>query len=574
MLKIIQRLPVAATTIAVFFLLIQVFCSLYLPTLTAGIVNNGVLRGNISHILSQGLIMLAFSVMSLTAALINTYVAAKIAYGLGSNLRFDIFCKSVSFANDEFDKIGPASLITRNTNDVTQVQTLIEMGLKFFIMAPLYLVGGIWLSWRLSPKLSMAFICAAPFITLTCILVFRNANPLFLKLQTMLDELNLIFREGLTGVKIIRAFNRGNWEFKRYQHKSAEYTQKAIKVNVLMGLLMPVTSIFMSLAAIAITWMGARGVAHGTMEIGTIIGVITYSTQITIGFLVLANIINLIPRGQTSARRIYEVLDMRASVTDPAEPRQLDENCRSLSFNNVAFRYHNAEECALEDVSIQVAYGQTLAVIGSTGAGKTTLINLLARFYDVTKGDIELCGTDIRNLSQHDLRAAISLAPQQSFLFAGTVRSNMLMANPNAHDDAIWEALELAQAREFVAKLEGGLDGVVEKGGGNFSGGQKQRLCIARALLKPAKVYIFDDSFSALDFKTDAQIRAAIKPRLKDAITLIVAQRISTIMYADVIAVLDDGKLAGLGTHNELKTSNKVYQEILQSQFDREVHNG
>lgn len=265
---------------------------------------------------------------------------------------------------------------------------------------------------------------------------------------------------------------------------------------------------------------------------------------------------------------------MRASVTDPAEPRQLDENCRSLSFNNVAFRYHNAEECALEDVSIQVAYGQTLAVIGSTGAGKTTLINLLARFYDVTKGDIELCGTDIRNLSQHDLRAAISLAPQQSFLFAGTVRSNMLMANPNAHDDAIWEALELAQAREFVAKLEGGLDGVVEKGGGNFSGGQKQRLCIARALLKPAKVYIFDDSFSALDFKTDAQIRAAIKPRLKDAITLIVAQRISTIMYADVIAVLDDGKLAGLGTHNELKTSNKVYQEILQSQFDREVHNG
>lgn len=574
MLKIVKRLPKGAVTIAGVFLLVQVFCSLYLPTLTAGIVNNGIIKGNVGYIWQQGLIMVTFSVMSLLAALVNTYVAAKIAYGLGSGLRFDIFRKAACFANDEFDKIGPASLITRNTNDVSQVQTLIEMGLKFFIMAPLYLFGGIILSWRLSPKLSLAFICAAPFITLACVLVFRTANPLFLKLQTKLDELNLIFREGLTGVKIIRAFNRGPWEFKRYQHASAEYTQKAIKVNVLMGLLMPVTSIFMSMAAIAITWMGALGVSHGTMEIGTIIGVITYSTQIQIGFLVLANIINLIPRGQTSARRIHEVLDMQAAIRDPEIPRHLDAACAQLAFNNVSFRYHNAEECALDDVSFSVERGQTLAIIGSTGAGKTTLINLLMRFYDVAKGGIEICGTDIRNITQRELRAAVSLAPQQSFLFAGTVRDNIKTGNPAASDDEIWLALEWADAAGFVRNLEGGLDGIVEKSGGNFSGGQKQRLNIARALIKKAPVYVFDDAFSALDFKTDARIRAAIKPVLKDAITLIVAQRISTVMHADLIMVLDDGKLAGLGTHDELAAANQVYREILQSQFEREAAHG
>lgn len=574
MFKVVKRLPKGAVTIAVAFLLIQVLCSLYLPTLTAGIINNGVLKGNVEHILGQGLIMLAFSVISLIAALVNTYVAAKIAYGLGSGLRFDIFRKTVSFASGQFDQIGPASLITRNTNDVTQVQTLIEMGLKFLIMAPMYLVGGILLSWRLSPKLSMAFICAAPFITLACILVFRAANPLFLKLQTKLDELNLIFREGLTGVKIIRAFNRGPWEYKRYQHASADYAQKAVKVNVLIGLLTPVTSIFMSFASIAITWLGAKSVAAGDMEIGTIIGVITYSTQITIGFLVLANIVNLIPRGQASAKRIYEILDKPLAISDPAEPIRLEPNCATLSFNDVSFRYSNAQECALHHISLKIARGQTLALIGSTGAGKTTFTNLLARFYDVESGSIELCGTDIRNLRQHDLHASIALATQQSFLFAGTVRGNMLMGDPKADDDKIWQVLELAQAANFVKNLEGGLDGVVEKGGGNFSGGQKQRLTIARALLKKAKVYVFDDAFSALDFKTDAKIRAALKPYLKNAITVIVAQRISTIIDADLIAVLNDGRLAGLGSHNELKADNTVYREIMQSQFEREEYNG
>lgn len=574
MLKIIKRLPKDAVSVAVAFLLVQVFCSLYLPTLTADIVNNGVVKGNVSHIWRQGLIMTAFSVMSLLAALINAYVAAKIAYGLGSGLRFDIFRKITGFTNNEFDKIGPASLITRNTNDVVQVQTLIEMALKFFIMAPLYLFGGIILSWRLSPQLSLAFICAAPFITLACVLVFRTANPLFLKLQTKLDELNLIFREGLTGIKIIRAFNRGEWEHKRYLHASADYTQKAIKVNVLMGLLMPVTSIFMSMAAIVITWMGALGVSRGQMEIGTIIGVITYSTQIQIGFLILANIINLIPRGQASARRIYEVLNMETIIRDPETPRRMDMTCTRLAFNNVSFSYRNAKECTLKNISFAVERGQTLALIGRTGAGKSTLLNLLMRFYDVTEGCIEVCGTDIRNVRQHELRAAVSLAPQQSFLFAGTVRENIKMGNPNADDNAIWHALDMACAAEFVRDLEGGLDGVVEKSGGNFSGGQKQRLSIARALVKKAPVYAFDDSFSALDFKTDAKIRAAIKPVLKDAFTLIVAQRISTVMHADIIVVLDNGKVAGLGTHNELAAASHVYQQILQSQFEREVRRG
>lgn len=569
MLKIIQRLPRGAVSIAIFFLLVQVFCSLYLPTLTAGIINNGVIKGDVSYIWRQGLLMTSFSIMSLLAALGNTCVAAKIAYGLGSGLRFDLFRKATDFSSDEFDKIGPASLITRNTNDVTQVQTLIEMSLKFLIMAPLYLLGGIVLSWRLSPRLSLAFICAAPFITLACVLVFRAANPLFLQLQTKLDQLNLIFREGLTGIKIIRAFNRGVWEDQRYLHANAEYTQKAVRVNVLMGFLMPVTTIFMSIAAIAITWMGALEVGRGHMEIGTVIGIITYSTQIQIGFLILANIINLIPRGQTSARRIHEVLDMQTAIRDIANPRPLDTSDVRLVFNNVSFRYRGADECALKDVSFTLERGQTLAIIGGTGAGKSTLLNLLMRFYDVTAGQIKICGTDIRDVSQHTLRAAVSLVPQQSFLFAGTIRENILMGNPAAADDAIWHVLEMARAADFVRKLAGGLDGVVAKGGGNFSGGQKQRLNIARALIKKAPVYAFDDSFSALDFKTDAQIRAAIKPVLKDAVTVIVAQRVSTVIHADVIMVMDDGKVAGLGSHDQLAAGNRIYREILQSQFER-----
>lgn len=569
MLKIIHRLPRGAVSVAIFFLLVQVFCSLYLPTLTASIINNGVIKGDVGYIWRQGLLMTIFSVISLVAALGNTGVAAKIAYGLGSGLRFDLFRKTTDFGSDEFDKIGPASLITRNTNDVTQVQALVEMGLKFLIMAPLYLLGGIVLSWRLSPRLSLAFICAAPFITLACVLVFRAANPLFLQMQTKLDQLNLIFREGLTGSKIIRAFNRGAWEDKRYLHANAEYTQKAVRVNVLMGFLMPVTTIFMSIAAIAITWMGALEVGRGRMEIGTVIGIITYSTQIQIGFLILANIINLIPRGQTSARRIHEVLDMQTAIRDAAKPRPLDTGNVRIAFNNVSFRYNGADECALKDVSFTLERGQSLAIIGGTGAGKSTLLNLLTRFYDVTAGQIEICGADIRTVAQHTLRAAVSLAPQQSFLFAGTIRDNILMGNPAAADDAIWQALEMARAAGFVRRLAGGLDGVVAKGGGNFSGGQKQRLNIARALIKKAPVYAFDDSFSALDFKTDAQIRAAIKPVLKDAVTLIVAQRVSTVIHADVIMVMEHGQVTGLGRHDQLAADNRVYREILQSQFER-----
>lgn len=569
MWRLIKKLPLAAVAGAVVFLLIRVVCDLLLPTLTAGIINRGVIPGDLSAIWWLGAWMLGLSLVGFGAAMVNNYLSARIAYQFGCRLRKSFYAQVGRFSNVEYERIGAASLITRNTNDITQVQGFVEMGLKFMILAPMYLAGGMVMAWRLSPSLSMCFWAALPFITLTAIGVSVYANPLYLRMQRGLDGLNLIFREGLNGVKVIRAFNKEEREYRRYERENAAYAQTSIHANTAMSLLMPVLMFIMSMTGIAITWLGGHAVARGGMDVGTIIGVIAYSTQILMGFMVLTNIITFIPRGEASARRINEVLEMPLSIRDPETPKPLPSGPVALSLDGVSYQYPGAEKNAVEDVGFSVEPGQVLAIVGGTGSGKTTVLNLILRFYEVTGGAIRLGPVDIRDLTQTSRHGAISFAPQQSLLFQGTVRSNLLMGRPDATDDEMWSALETARADRFVRKLEGGLDGVVDKEGGNFSGGQRQRLCIARALIKPAAAYLFDDSFSALDFKTDAQVRTAMKKRLAGAITVIVAQRISTVMDADRIAVLDAGRLVGLGTHEELKTSNEVYREIIQSQFER-----
>jgi ABC-type multidrug transport system fused ATPase/permease subunit len=566
--KIIKRLPLVLSTIAIGFLIIQIVCALYLPKVTADIVDVGVQTSNISYIWSKGYLMIALSVLSLLGALCNTYLFSQISYKLGGELRSDIYCKVLSFSKNEFDKIGTSSLITRNTNDVTQVQTLVEGGLKFLILAPAMLIGGIIMTWVLSPTLGLIFLCTVPIIGVSYFVIYKYASPLYAKMQKLLDTLNLFFREGLTGVKVIRAFGKENQEYEKYKNVNQEYTRNYVKAGTIMSVSIPLVTMLVSLATVLIAWVGGKGVGNGTIQTGAIMAAISYSVQILMGFGMLTNVILSIPRGQISAKRIYEVLDMPLSVKEADKAASPDKT--SLTFENVDFRYHGAEKKTLEDISFTVKEGQTLAIIGSTGDGKSSLVNLISRLYDVEKGSIRIGGTDIRDMKQRKLRDLVSFAPQKSTLFFGTVRSNMQEGKADATDDEIWAALEMAQATEFIRTLPEGLDSAVEKGGGNFSGGQKQRLCIARTLLKNAFIYVFDDSFSALDFKTEGAVRSAMSAKLRDVITIIVAQRISTVMDADVIVVLDNGKIAGLGNHETLKETNPVYQEIIDSQFYRE----
>lgn len=566
MLKIIKRLSPLPVIAAIAFLLIQVVCDLYIPTLTADMVNNGIVKGDISFIWQLGIVMILISLCGFAAALLNTNFSARISYKLGLVLRKDIYRKASQFSNDEFDKIGTSSLITRNTNDVTQVQNLIEMFLKFLILAPLYLIGGVVMAYRLSPSLSTVFIIIVPIVALAAIGISVYANSLYAKMQKTIDRLNLIFREGLNGVKVIRAFGKEKLEYERYEQDNDEYTKTSIRVNAVVGLLMPIMSLVMSLATIAITWIGGKSIDSGSMEIGTMMGVIAYSAQIMTGFMLITNVISSIPRGVTSAKRINEVLDMPLTICDAKNAKQTLNNEASLVFESVTYAYQGAEKNAVQDISFVIHKGQTLAIIGSTGSGKSTIVNLIPRLYDVSGGKIFLNNTDTQEITQNTLHDRVSLIPQKSALFFGTVRENMQLGKPTATDDEIWEALKIANAAEFVRSL----DDIIEKGGGNFSGGQKQRLCIARAVIKKADVYVFDDSFSALDFKTDGEIRAALKGKLTNAVTVIVAQRISTIMNADKILVLGEGKIAGIGTHDELKQSSEVYKEIIASQFEKE----
>jgi len=571
MLKIARgRMSIWAVTGAFLFMILQVISSLNLPSLTANIVNNGVAKGDINYIWRVGAEMVGFALLSVLAAVGNVFLAARTSQHLGQQLRSDIYRKVIGFSNDEFDQVETSSLITRTTNDVVQIQNVAMMALRMMIMAPIMLIGASVLAYNKNQRLTMIFLIVLPVLAIFIGLVMRFAVPLFRAMQSKTDRINLIFREGLTGVRVIRAFRRDKFEQTRFEAANQDYTHNAIKVFSIMALMFPIMTLMMSATNVGITWFGAKLIADFSMPVGNLIAFLTYAMQILMSFMMLSMVFVFIPRAQASALRIQEVLALDSTINDKPEPKALpaDFDHSELNFQHVDYRYRGAENRALTDIDFSAKSGQTVAIIGGTGSGKTSLVSLLPRFYDVEAGSISLNGTDIRDFTQHDLRQAISFVPQTAILFTGTVRENMQYGDPNATDEAIWRALKIARADDFIA-ADAGLDTHVEQGGGNFSGGQRQRLAIARALVKDAAVYVFDDSFSALDFKTDSQLRAELRAdsRIQNRIVIIVAQRIATVADADLILVLDNGKLVGKGTHEALKAHNAVYQEIMASQL-------
>lgn len=572
MIKLVKRMSLWSVFAAVLFMIVQIIADLYLPTLTSNIINDGVAKGDINYIWSTGVVMLGFSLISIVASIGNTFFATKESQSLGKKLRTDIYRKVENFSNNEFDKFGTASLITRTTNDVNQIQMVMQMFLRLMINAPLTLIGASFMAYNKDPQLTKIFLYVLPIMAVLVGGIMFLAVPLFKSMQKKTDRLNLVFREGLTGVRVIRAFGKANYEEQRFDEANKDYTQTAIKVNTIVALMIPLMTLIMSGTNIAITWFGGHYIAEMQLEVGNLIAFMTYAMQILMSFMMLSMIFVMVPRAQASADRINEVLNTDSEIKDVPNPEllSLKGDKATLAFEHVNYRYQHAENLALEDIDFSAKSGETVAIIGGTGSGKTTLVNLLPRFYDVESGKILLNGKNIKDTSQHNLREMIGFVPQKAVLFTGTIRENMQYGVPNATDEEIWQALEIAQAKAFVSELAEGLDSHVEQGGGNFSGGQRQRLAIARALVKPADVYVFDDSFSALDFKTDANLRKALKEQMTDAIVVLVAQRVSTVMEASTILVLDEGKLVGKGTHEELLANNQTYQEIVHSQLREE----
>ena len=572
MIKLVKRVSVVSAIMAVLFMVVQVVSELYLPNLTANIINNGVATGDIPYIWRTGIFMLGFSLISILAAVGNTYFATKESQKLGRKLRTEVYQKVEHSSTKMFDKYGTASLINRTTNDINQVALVTQMFLRMMINAPISLIGASILAYQKDAQLTKIFLVVVPIMMVLIGVIMYFSVPLFKSMQEKTDRLNLIFRENLTGVRVIRAFNKTAYEEKRFDDASMDYTNTAIKVNTIVSSMMPMMTLIMGGTNIAITWFGAQYIADMQLEVGNLIAFMTYAMQILFSFMMLAMIFVMVPRAQASAKRINEILEEEIDVLDPAEPQVVTRQgaTATLSFNQVDYRYDGAEKRTLEDVSFEAKSGQMVAIIGGTGSGKTTLVNLIPRLYDIESGEIKLNGKNITQLTQKNVRELIGFVPQKAVLFSGTIRQNMQYGNQHATDEEIWQALRTAQAEEFVASLPDGLDSRVEQGGGNFSGGQKQRLAIARALVKPADVFIFDDSFSALDFKTDANLRKALKEDVTQGILVIVAQRVSTVIDADVIIVLDEGKVVGQGAHAELLATNETYREIVASQLREE----
>lgn len=569
--KNLQWLP---TLLAVIFLCIQVAADLYLPTITASLINRGVLKQDFAYIKQEGVLMMVVAAVGLLAAAANVYFASTQAMRVGVRLRRQMFDKVMHFSRAEISKFGDSSLITRSTNDIVQIQNVMMQVMRMMLQSPIMLVAACILAYNREPHLSRVFWIALPVIAVVALIVLGMAVPLFKSMQKKTDRINLVFREGLTGVRVIRAFNQDQREQKRFKDANADYTNTGTKAYIIVSFMFPLMTLILSLTNVGIIWLGARLISRMTMNVGDLIAFMTYSTMILMSFMMLSMIFIFIPRAQASAQRVNAVLDHPLTIKDPATDQAqavLENAAASLEFDHVDFSYQGAEHLALQDANFKVQAGQTLAIIGGTGSGKSTLVNLIPRLFDVTKGQVLVNGQPVTKLTQHDLHQLISITQQKAVLFTGTIRSNMQFGLPQASDQQIWHALEIAHAADFV-KEAGGLDTQVEQGGANFSGGQRQRLAIARTIIKPASIYIFDDSFSALDFKTDAEVRMALEkdPALQKAVRVIVAQRISTVADADLILVMDDGQIVGQGTHEDLAAHNQVYQEILSSQLGKE----
>lgn len=512
--------------------------------------------------------MLALALLGMLASVLVGLLASRVGASTGRDLRGKVFRKVVGFSNNEFDQFSTASLITRSTNDIQQIQMLIVMLLRIVLYAPLIAIGGIYKVFQTNVSMSWIIALAAILIVLVVSVLFIVAMPKFKIMQQLVDKLNLVTREILTGLSVIRAFSTEKHEEERFDKANRDLTKTNLFVNRAMTFMMPVMMVVMNAISVLIVWTGAHGINEGQMQVGDMMAFIQYTMQIIMGFLMLCMISVMLPRAAVAAERVDEVLTSKTIIKDPEQPKYLPKKTEGvLKFNHVSFKYPGADEDVLEDIDFTAHPGQTTAIIGSTGSGKSTLVNLIPRFYDVTEGSITLDGIDIREITQQELRSKLGYVPQKGVLFSGTIGSNIMFGNPDGNEQDMEEAAKIAQATEFIDTKSKKYDSTISQGGGNVSGGQKQRLSIARAIAKHPKLFIFDDSFSALDYKTDVALRKALKEKTSDSTVLIVAQRISTILHAEQIIVLDDGKIAGVGTHQELLKNCEVYQQIAASQL-------
>lgn len=590
MIKLLKNLKPYSLSIigVVIFIFIQSLLELYLPTLMSDIVDIGVVNGDTNYIIKTGGWMILFALFAMISSVLGSYLAAKVAMGFGRDLRTKVFTKVESFSLEEFNDKGTSSLIIRTTNDITQIQRLVVTMLRMFLRAPLLFIGGIIMAVLKDAKLSLMLVAILPILSLIIFFVAKKSMALFKSMQIKLDKLNLVLREYLTGIRVIRAFNREVYEKEKFHKANFNLTETAIKVNKLMAILIPLMMLILNFTIIAIIWFGSIRIDGGSMQVGDLMAFIQYTSQIMFSLIMLSMIFIMLPRAAVSVNRINEVLEVEPKIKDPLTWKE-NKLARSyqnppaegsiiqkinkrgyLEFDKVSVRYQGAEEPVLKDISFIAKPGEITAIIGSTGSGKSTLVNLIPRFYDITSGRILINGVDIYELTQEELRAKIGLVPQEAILFSGTIADNIGFGNNNLSRDEMIRVAEIAQAAEFISTMEQGYDSPIAQGGTNLSGGQKQRLAIARALAKHPEIYIFDDSFSTLDFKTEAKLRVAIKKEIKNATALIIAQRVTTIMDADQIIVLDEGRIVGRGKHRELIKTCQVYREIVASQLSEE----
>lgn len=571
MIKILKNLSVYKWMVAAIFglVFIQAMSELYLPTLMADIIDKGVVVGDIPYIWKIGGLMLVVSALSAIASIAVSFYSSKTAMGLGRDIRRKVFTHVENFSQQDFDKLGTASLITRTTNDITQVQQVVIMILRMVLTAPIMFVGGLIMALSKDMKLSLVIVATMPLLVGLILFILHKGIPLFKAVQKRIDRLNLVLRENLTGVRVVRAFNREKDEQVRLRGANEDLRDVSIKVNKVMAFMMPVMMLVMNLTVVGIIWFGGIRIDNGAMQIGDLMAYIQYVMLIMSSLVMASMMFIMIPRAAVSANRINEVLEMEPTFLDEGTEKA-DRERATLQFDQVSFSYPGAEEQALSNISFKSKAGEVTAIIGGTGAGKTTLVNLIPRFYEVASGTIRVNGVEIKDSSQEEIRSKIGFVPQKALLFSGTIAENIRFGKEDATQSEIEHAAEIAQATSFIEQLKDGYESVISQGGSNLSGGQKQRLAIARALVRKPDIYVFDDSFSALDYKTDANLRAALKEETKDATVVIVAQRVISVMDADRIIVLDHGKVAGIGTHEELLQTNEVYQEIVESQLTEE----